>query len=236
MITKQDIDNASMYVDGVNIADYGVLVQSFKVGAIEQTATLYQGRNRTNFNVLATEQGMRPITVQLFYKGRTRRELSLIKSKIDSLLIGKVELSLPDGFMYSAALTQAGEEQILGVEYNEEIASCAYTFKGIRHDPLQTVRLQSGHPIYCKSTVPKTDCRLLCTAASSYASLQIGPVTITNVTRGDVLVVDGIDGRILQNGAPCSGNMSFLHFPSLTPGENFITCPEFLTVEYYPTY
>ena len=61
-------------------------------------------------------------------------------------------------------------------------------------------------------------------------------VTITGVTAGDVLVVDGIEGRILQNGAPCAGNMSFLHLPALVPGENVFSCPEVLTVEYYPTY
>ena len=225
MITKQDIDSASMYINGTNIADYGALVESFKVGAIKQTNTTYQGLNRTSFNVLTSQMAMRQISVNIFYKAPTRRELGLIKSKIDAALAGKLDLWLPDGFYYFAALTSAGEEQIIGVEYNEEIALCSYTFEGIRRDPL-----------YCKSLVPHTDCRLTCTASQAYESLQIGPVTITNVAEDDVLVVDGITGRILQNGALCAGNMSFLHFPSLVPGENTITCPEDLTVEYYPTY
>ena len=236
MITKQDIDNASMYINGTNIADYGALVESFKVGAIKQTNTTYQGLNRTNFNVLTSQMAMRQISVNIFYKAPTRRELALIKSKIDAALAGKLDLWLPDGFFYFAALTSAGEEQIIGVEYNEEIALCSYTFEGIRHDPLKTIEVASGDPLYCKSLVPHTDCRLTCTASQAYESLQIGPVTITDVAADDVLVVDGITGRILQNGALCAGNMSFLHFPSLVPGENTITCPEDLTVEYYPTY
>lgn len=236
MITKQDIDNASMYINGTNIADYGALVESFKVGAIKQTNTTYQGVNRTSFNVLTSQLGMRSISVQIFYKAPTRRELGLIKSKIDAALIGKLDLWLPDGFYYFAALTSAGEEQIVGVEYDEEIALCSYTFEGIRHDPLETVQLPQGETLYCKSLVPQTDCRLTCTASQDYASLQIGPVTITEVSEGDVLVADGITGRILQNGGLCAGNMSFMHLPSLVPGENTITCPEDLTVEYYPTY
>lgn len=59
---------------------------------------------------------------------------------------------------------------------------------------------------------------------------------ITDVSEGDEIVVDGILGRILQNGAPCAGNMSFIHLPSLVPGENYFQCPEDLTVEYYPTF
>ena len=236
MITKQDIDNASMYINGTNIADYGALVESFKVGAPSLKNTVYQGRNRTSFNVLSSQLGMRKISVQIFYKGRTRRELALIKSKIDNLLIGKVELWLPDGFFYTASMDSAGEEQIVGIEYDEEIAVCSYSFEGIRHDKLETVQLESGGTMYCKSLVPQTDCKLTCIASQAYASLQIGPVVITDVQADDVLVVDGILGRILQIGALCAGNMSFLHFPSLVPGANQVTCPEDLTVGYYPTY
>lgn len=233
MITKQDIDNATMHINGTNIADYGVLVEHMKVGAIETSSETYQGVNRTSFNVLDTIQYMRSISVNLFYSAPTRRELALIKSKLDNMMIGKLELWLPDGFYYTSYLVSAGEENILGVERNKVIALCTYQFKGIRHDKLETV---SGNTVICKSTVPHTDCRLTCTASQAYASLQIDTVTITNVAKDDVLVVDGITGRILQNGALCAGNMSFIHFPSLVPDENTLTCPEDLTVEYYPTY
>ena len=80
MITKKDIDNATMHINGVNIADYGVLVESMKVGAIETTTDVYQGVNRTNFNVLNTTQYMRALSVNLFYSAPTRRDLALINS------------------------------------------------------------------------------------------------------------------------------------------------------------
>lgn len=238
MITQQDIDNATMHINGVNIADFGVLVEQLKVGAIENQQQVYQGVNRTNFNVLDTVQYMRAINISLFYAAPTRRELALIKSKIDNMLVGKLELWIPDGFYYTAYMVSAGEEQYLGVENNKVIALCPYQFKGIRHDELETIQTSvlADNKVFCKSTVPKTDCRLTCTASQNYASLQIDTVTIKNVTAGDILVVDGITGRILQNGGLCAGNMSFIHFPSLVPGENILNCPEDLTVEYYPTY
>lgn len=233
MITQKEIDNATMHINGVNIADFGVLVESMKVGAIQTSTDVYQGVNRTNFNVLNSTQYMRPLSVNLFYSAPTRRELALTKSKLDNMMVGKLELWLPDGFYYSSYLESAGEETILGVEHNKVIALCAYQFKGIRHDKLEKVE---ANTVICKSTVPRTDCRLTCTASQAYASLQIDTVTITNVAKDDVLVVDGITGRILQNGGLCAGNMSFLHFPYLVPEENNLTCPEDLTVEYYPTY
>ena len=235
MITQKDIDAATMHINGTNIADFGVLVESMKVGAIQTSQEVYQGVNRTNFNVLDTIQYMRTISVNLFYSAPTRRELALIKSKLDNMMIGKLELWLPDGFYYSSYLESAGEENMLGVERNQVIALCSYQFKGVRHDKLETVQAVNN-TVICKSTVPHTDCRLTCTATQDYASLTIDTVTITGVTAGDVLVVDGILGRILQNGAPCAGNMSFVHFPSLSPEANTLTCPEDLTVEYYPTY
>lgn len=233
MITPQDIADTSMEVNGVKLSTKGVITGEIKVGAIKVDNTAYQGRGRTNFNVLSSVQKMRQINVMLFYSETTKRDLGLKKSAVDNMLIGKLELKLPDGFYYSAYLDDAGEEQILGVENNKVIAAANYKFTGIRHDALETV---NSNTVNCKSTVPKTDCRITCTATQDRASLLIDTVTITGVHTGDVLVVDGINGRILQNGALCAGNMSFIHFPSLVPGQNTIDCVETCKVEYYPTY
>lgn len=227
------LQDASMCVNNTDLAGLGVIVESYKIGPTEITNDIFQGRNRTGFNVLSSVFGMREIAVNLFFRGETRREITLQKSRVDGLTFGELELLMPDGLYYNAVLDKAGELQILGVQDNEVIAICSYTFRGICHDPLVTA---TGNTIYCTSTMPKTSCRLTCTASQAYASLTIDTVTITNVKAGDVLVVDGIEGRILQNGAPCAGNMNFMHLPALTPGENVLTCPEILTVEYYPTY
>ena len=237
MITQQDIIQATAYVDGVNIYDVGALVQSFTVSGTAINNSAYQGVNSTGFNVLSTTRGMRAISLTLGYKGTTKRELALKKAKLDSMLgAGKIELYLPDGFYYTSYLTAVGEEAAQGVEGNKVIALCTYTLQGIRHDELKELTVTSGSTFLCESLIPTTDCRLTCTASQAYASLTIGSVTITSVAQNDVITIDGINKRILQNGAPCAGNMSFINFPQLVPGENTISCPETLTVEYYPTY
>ena len=237
MITAKDIQQATAYIDGVDIYDVGALVESFKVSGTQVTNNAYQGVNSSGFNVLSTIRSMRTITLTLFYSGKTKRDLALKKAKIDNALgAGKIDLYLPDGFHYFAYLTAAGEEQALGVEGNELIALSTYTLQGIRHDDMVTLTVASGDPVICESLAPLTDVRLTCTASQAYASITIGSVTITSVAASDVLVVDGINKRILRNGAPCAGNMNFIKFPQLVPGVNTITCPETLTVEYYPTF
>lgn len=234
MITPADIQAASIQINGVDIyTAVGAIVEKYTIGGSPVNSEIYQGLNSTSFNLLLQSFGMREITVSIFLSASTRREITLKKSRLDAMMWGKVELLMPDGFYYTSVLTSAGALSLLGVEGNEEIAICEYTFEGIQHDALVT---STGNAPVCTSTMPYTNCRLTCTASQDRTSLQIATVTITDVHQGDVLVVDGILGRILQNGAPCAGNMSFIKFPQLVPGSNSLTCPETLTVEYYPTY
>lgn len=251
MITEQDIQQATMFIDGVDIYTVGALVKDFKVSATAIANTAYQGVDSTNFNVLSTVRGMRVITVTLFYKGATKRELALKKAKIDNALgNGKVELYLPDGFYYSAYLTSAGEESVLGVEGQDVIAVCTYTLEGIRHDALETISLYTNIQFQCDSMIPLTDVRITVPAAGATGNYVIsngaydGSVTINNVGANDTIVVDGINKRILKNGAPFTGSMSFIRFPKLVPGANNVIKVYYggvyrskaVTVEYYPTY
>ena len=64
----------------------------------------------------------------------------------------------------------------------------------------------------------------------------LGGAIFPSVSNGDVLVFDGIDGKITKNGANAAASVNWTEFPQLVPGENTIPCPDDVTVEYYPTY
>lgn len=250
MITDKDIKQATAYINGVDIYEVGALVESFKVSATAVSNKVYQGKDSTDFHVLASLRTLRTINLTLFYQAKTKRDLALKKAKIDNAIgAGKIDLALPDGFHYAAYMTKAGTEEILGVEGNKVIALCTYELKGLRHDDLEVVSLTSGDTFECKSLIPLTDCRISVPANGAAGNYVIastnggGSVTINNVGVHDTLVIDGINKRVLQNGAPCSGNMSFVSFPKLVPGDNKITVyyggvyrTKAITVEYYPTY
>lgn len=219
------------FINGKDIMDFDAVVESFKVSGSAVSNSFYQGKNRTTFHELSCTIGMKTITLSLFFSAPTRRRLTLNKSAVDSLMVGKIELHMPDGFYYDAVLTSAGELQMLGVEQNQLIAVCAYTFQGIQRDDLKTV---TGNTLLVEGTAPHIDCRLTCTATANRTTLQVGTVIFSNIQSGDVVVADGIDGVLTVNGNPVVAN--FTRLPYLVPGEQTISCPETLTVEYYPTY
>lgn len=84
--------------------------------------------------------------------------------------------------------------------------------------------------------MPYTDCSLTVTVGASAESYTLGDAVFSNVSQGDVLCFDGINKRVLINGAPGAQDCTFLSFPSLVPGQNTFTAPDPITVEYYPAY
>ena len=219
------------FINDIDIMNYGAVVESFKVSGSALANSIYQGRNRTTFHELAYTVGMKTITLNLFFSAPTRRRLTLNKSALDAIMVGKIGLHMPDGFYYDAILTGSAELQMLGVEQNQLIALCTYTFQGIQRDELRTV---TGNTILAEGTAPRMDCRLKCTATANRSTLQVGTVTFSNIHTGDVVVADGINGALRVNGTPVVA--SFTELPYLVPGEQTFACPETLTIEYYPTY
>ncbi len=220
------------YVNGVSILDVGAVLESYSVGGTEITNETYQGRNRTHFNLLAKQFGKKTVTMTVFFHADNRHDLTLRQSKLTAMLTGVVELSMPDGFYYRSTLDEVGDLSIIGVDGKGCIAECTYTLSGIQHDELQTI---VGNTVNALGTMWQMDCILSCTASRAYSSIQVGTVTFTGVSAGDVLTADGINGRMLKNGTPTTG-VSFTHLPYLVPGPQTITCPETLTVRYYPSY
>lgn len=223
----------TMYVNGADIKNMGAVLESYSVGGTEITNNIYQGRNRTNFNLLSKQFGRKQITVTVFFYADDRHMLTLQQSQLTAMLTGVVDVVLPDRFHYRSTLDEVGELSILGADGKGVIAECTYTLSGIQHDEMQTV---TGNTVYAQGTLWQMDCILSCKTSRAYSSIQVGTVTFNNVPSGATLVADGINGRLLQNGTPTTGNASFTHLPFLVPGKQTITCPEVLTVQYYPSY
>lgn len=221
----------TLFIDDVNVADLGCLVESYTVGPAAVNSAIFQGRNRTTFRQLAYTIGRRDITVSLFYAAKTQRELAEQKSQVDARLLGTPDLHLPDGFHYFAVLKSAGDLKILGIEGNRVIGLASYKLEGIRHDSLQTV---TGNTIKASGTMPQMDAIFSCATTAARSALQVGPVTFRNVPAGAAVVADGINGRLTVNGVAAAANATFTRLPFVVPGQQTITCPETLTVQYYP--
>ncbi len=221
----------TIWINGKDVREHHALVESFTIGGSPVKNDIFQGRNRTSWTQLSYTVGMRSISFSLFFSGPTKRAITLDKSAVDALLIGKVELYMPDGFCYTASLKSLGDLKILGVDGNRVIGLCSYKLEGIRHDGLQTV---TGNTVYAMGTMPRMDAIFSCTTAQARATLQLGPVTFSNIPAGAAVVANGMTGELTVNGAQVKA--AFTRLPFLTPGENTIQCPEIVTVQYYPCY
>ena len=221
----------SIWINDIDIRDFHALVESFAVGGSPVTNQIFQGRNRTHWTQLSYSVGMKQISFSLFFSGPDKRALTLDKSNVDALLIGKSEIHMPDGFFYTASVKNLGELKILGVEGNKVIGICTYKLEGIQHDPLETV---TGNRIFASGTMPQMDAIFSCTTTSGRASLQVGPVTFYNVPSGSHVVANGMTGELTVDGTQVKAG--FTKLPYLVPGEQAISCPETLTIQYYPCY
>lgn len=230
---KKDIypDSHNMFINDVPVTQYGAIVETYKVSGTGIENSIYQGLGRTSFAELSYRLGQKVISVNLFFSASTQRALAERKSALDGLMVGKTELHLPDGFFYTAVCTSFGELQMLGVERSQMIALCTYMFSGIQHDALQTV---TGNTVLVKGSMPRIDCRISCETTAPRASLTLGTVTFFSVPAGAMVVADGMTGELSVNGQQVLP--SFSRLPYVSPGLQTFSCPETLTVSYYPTW
>ena len=222
------------YINGVNPEDYGALVlREYSVGGTQITNDICQGRNSSSYNLLAGVFARKPVTLTIMYQGKTHREAQLLRSAIESWMWGKVELSLPDGFYYTATLDSIDDGAPQGIEDSQVLIQVSYSFSAIQHDPLVTVL---GDDFVNPGTLPFAGCICSVTASAATSSYQLAGATFQNVQQGEQLTVDGINMRILRNGAPAPGNVTFTTLPRVTPGHNSFTATDPVTVQFYPCY
>lgn len=225
-------------INGKPLATWaGASLLDYSIGETPVNPVSFQGINRTSWHLLDNFFGMREIALTVVFSAPDLRTAKLNRSALNAELFGKAELFIPDdGFSYTVACKGTGAEELIGIGQRNAQVKSTYTFIGIRHDDLKTIVLPVGEKLYCLSTMPFTDCRLTATAGETITNYQLGGSIFHSVNAGDVLVFDGIDGKITQNGVNAAAAVSWVRFPQLVPGENTITCNDSVKVEYYPTY
>lgn len=219
-----------MYLNNINLEHYnGNLQMSYKYTPPAPVNEYYQGYRSSNFNLLFTNYGLGELSLPIVFIGDSRRHVTEYKSMFERDAFGQVEIDMEDGYEYSCFLDSIGDMQYQG----EQIIECEYKFKCIRHWPLE---ISQGNSVFCKSTLPNTNCILSATVSTAGSNYQVGPVTFDNVTAGQQITVDGITKRILINGVSNAASAHWMNFPSLVPGENAFACDDTLTIQYYPSF
>ena len=233
-----ELTNCGLLVNGRPLSWYGgAALLDYSVGETELKTETFQGVDRTSWNLLKAFAGRRAVKITVIFTGDSLHAAKLQRSKLNAELFGRCELFIADdGFFYDCSCESVGAEVLVGMGAREAKIKAEYSFKGIRRDALQTVTVPANGSFFCKSTFPFTDCRLTATVGTTASSYTLGGATFSSVTAGDVLVFDGITGAITKNGASYAASVSWVNFPSLTPGENENDALDAVTVEYYPAF
>lgn len=146
----------------------------------------------------------------------------------------RVTIELPNGYTYLCTPSTLATAEDDGTA----VCDSTYVFSGVQVMPMITV-----HPlnaaINCRSNA-ETDCVITITSKSALEAAAVFGITINNIKKGDVVVIDGIKKTVLCNGINKFADVDLTQFPTLQPGKNtFIVFPANyldVTVSYYPTY
>ena len=155
--------------------------------------------------------------------------------RFESEIVGKVvEIGLPDGFFYTAYVTELQEPTFDATGQQDVV----YTFNAIRHKQPETIEVNAGGKVYCKSNT-KTPYRIILSVPSARESITICGIVIHSVAANTEIVIDSEMGLITAGGVNKFGDTDFVDFPYLIPGENTISCNvpnAAITIVYTPIY
>lgn len=225
------------FVDGRGASEFGTrLLASYSVGGASLVRSRVQPTAGQRFVPAGSRVGLRSITLPVHLYGPSPRQAAERKSALDAaLLADPVELALPDGFVYTASLDEIGAVTELSADGC--ILSGSYKLSGFRHDPLERAELPAGGgTLLVRGTAPDIECRLRCTVGADAASYPMAGILWVEVKAGDLLCLDGIRRAVTRNGENALGQCDLTRWPLLAPGENRLTAPDPLTVEYYPVW
>lgn len=240
---------AEMTINGIDISLYNARLQDFSVGGTTvNNTTSAVGAFLKMPSLFTTTLGTRQLIITLtFFPRRSGENSKKMKvadrleiaaeniARFEALLCGKlVEISLPDGFIYTslvqtlpaAAFDSSGEHDV------------TYTFTAIRHKPPITEKVSVNSGLFCSSTTV-TPYRLIVSVPEDCASITVMGITVNNVSANKKLVIDSEKGIITFDGINKFLDSDLTEFPVLNPGDNFISCSvenADLTVIYTPLY
>ena len=218
------------YINGIEMTNRCIFLTSdYTVSSASVSRSVYSG-GCASYVATKAKIGLKEIKLPIrIVQESTDMADSMRSWMLSMCLESKVEMMLPNGKTYVAALTDAGEVE----KSAEGVIDFTLEFTGYQRGEI--VKAQTPN-IMCFSTVPETPYRITATVGAG-GSFTMAGVTFSDCAAGDVLVIDGIAGKVTKNGSAMDiSKTDFLKFPVLFPGKNTVTCTGSASVEYYPIF
>lgn len=223
-----------MTVNNIDISNYSARLLSYSVSGTTLTNNVSANTNLVKMPALySAEYGTRTLTVTLTFFPRldgcsakcteiTDRYSAATDNitRFEAEIIGKaVEISLPDGYIYTSVVTAIAAAAFDGSGEHD----VTYTFMAVRHKPTITATVAPNGKIYCQSTTP-CKFKLKVTLPEQSSLLSIMGIVVINISANTPLVLDGELGLITLGGVNKFLDSTLIDFPLLYPGANTISC------------
>lgn len=218
------------YINGIEMTNRCIfLTYDYTVSSASVSRSVYSG-GCASYVATKARIGLKTLKLPVRIVQESTDMADSVRSWMLSMCIdSKVEMMLPNGKRYVAALTDAGKVE----KFAEGVLDFTLEFTGYQRGELVKAQTPS---IMCFSTVPETPYKITATVAAA-GSFSMASVTFTGCAVGDVLVIDGMTGKITKNGSAMDiSKTNFLKFPVLTPGKNTVASTTTAVVEYYPIF
>lgn len=243
---------AEMTINGMDISIYNARLLSFSVSGTTVTNSFSNSYEYLKMPMLfSTVPSTRTLTITLtFFPHRSGEDsrntsipdrLSLAAENItrfEGLLVGKVvEISLPDGFIYTAVVQTLSPATFDGSGEHD----VTYTFSAIRHKATVEKNVSPNGFVFCESNT-ETQCVVKAKINSMSAQMKsvvLFGITIRKLSNGAEVVIDSINGVVTVNGVNKFNDTDLIDFPVLKPEKNLIGCTESdvnISVVYTPIY
>lgn len=136
-------------------------------------------------------------------------------------------------FEYDAIMT-AYDETDTGVEPYKLVT---ISFNVSRRMPLNMITLLSSGTFYNQGNTESGLC-IKVTSKSTISNFTICGITIKTLTANRPFTIDGINGRVTENGLNKFSNTNLIDFPKAVPGKNEINMSANVTAElsFYPVF
>lgn len=218
------------YINGIEMTNRCIFLTSdYTVSSASVSRSVYSG-GCASYVATKAKIGLKTIRLPVrIVQESTDMADSMRSWMLSMCLESKVEMMLPNGKTYVAALTDTGEVE----KSAEGVIDFALEFTGYQRGEI--VKAQTPN-IMCFSTVPETPYRITATVGSG-GSFTMAGVTFSDCAAGDVLMIDGMNGKVTKNGSAMDiSKTDFLKFPFLAPGKNTVISTGAAAVEYYPIF
>ena len=218
------------YINGIEMTNRCIFLTSdYTVSSASVSRSVYSG-GCASYVATKAKIGLKAIKLPVrIVQESTDMADSMRSWMLSMCLESKVEMMLPNGKTYVAALTDTGEVE----KSAEGVIDFTLEFTGYQRGEI--VKAQTPN-IMCFSTVPETPYRITATVGAG-SSFTMAGVTFSDCAAGDVLVIDGIAGKVTKNGSAMDiSKTDFLKFPVLFPGKNTVISTGVAAVEYYPIF